>query len=110
RGACPFVLPPGLKNVGFFAGRCLHRARRPRRTPSNSSSAGRKETAVDAASNRSRRKGRAVWRCPHPRLDPCGRRSGLDLFREWWFWAGILVIVALVGVLIYLRTQRPSDD
>jgi len=32
-----------------------------------------------------------------------------DLFSAWWFWAGVVAILALVGVLIFLRTRRPED-
>jgi hypothetical protein len=33
----------------------------------------------------------------------------LDLMKEWWFWAGLVVIGGLVGLLIYLRNKRPEE-
>jgi hypothetical protein len=28
---------------------------------------------------------------------------------EWWMWVLILLLIVLVGVLIYLRNQRPEE-
>jgi hypothetical protein len=28
---------------------------------------------------------------------------------EWWFWVLLVVLLALVGVLIFLRSKRPED-
>jgi hypothetical protein len=29
---------------------------------------------------------------------------------DWWFWALLVLLLALIGVFLYLRNQRPSDD
>src|SRR5262245_58650387 len=48
-----------------------------------------------------------------PAFHPCTceerDNAMMDLFKEWWFWLGILAIAGLVGVLIYLRNHRPED-
>ncbi len=33
-----------------------------------------------------------------------------DVLTAWWFWLGLVAIGGLVGLLIYLRNQRPEDD
>ncbi|MBL8794320.1 MAG: hypothetical protein JNM56_10480 [Planctomycetia bacterium] len=33
-----------------------------------------------------------------------------DLIGAWWIWAGVIVLVGLIGLLVYVRNKAPSDD
>lgn len=33
----------------------------------------------------------------------------LGLFKEWWIWAGIIAIVALIVLLFYIRKNGGDD-
>jgi hypothetical protein len=33
-----------------------------------------------------------------------------DLVGTWWIWAGLVVLIGLIGLLVYVRNKAPEDD
>jgi hypothetical protein len=44
---------------------------------------------------------------------PQGSKAGemfSDLIGTWWIWAGLILLIGLIGLLVYVRNKAPEDD